>query len=364
MLKTWLLSFLVWGVVALAFGGFLVAQLGFPWSSGLNMALREWLPWAILTPLLFRFVARFPISRESWKTALPAQLACCIATVALCEWWGATMGLGREFRMPMPPFMAQIAGSSGQMPMPPWGWRGPGSMVFFRIMAVRLPVYLTVVSLGHAFTFYGRSQERERRSLGLAASLAKARLEALKMQLQPHFLFNSLNAIAELVHRDPAAAEEMLIALSDLLRLTLSTSGEQELPLARELELVERYLAIEHVRYGDRLRFERDVAPGTEAALVPTFLLQPLVENAVRHGLEPRGEAGNLRISTRREGEQLRLTVADNGVGLPGGRVPREGVGLSNTRARLRELYGDAGTFELRSDRGVTVEIAIPFRIV
>jgi len=220
-----------------------------------------------------------------------------------------------------------------------------------------------LISAAHALLFYRRSKERERRSLELEATLAKSRLEALTMQLQPHFLFNALNAIAALVHKNPDAADEMLAALSDLLRLTLETSREQELPLRRELEFVERYLMIEHVRFGDRLQFELDVAPETEAALVPTFLLQPLVENAVRHGLEPRSGNGKLVIRARRDNGSLRLSVEDNGVGLSDGKPGREGIGLANTRARLHELYDGAANVELRNRDGLTVELTLPFRV-
>jgi LytS/YehU family sensor histidine kinase len=233
-------------------------------------------------------------------------------------------------------------------------------MLFF--LGFRLPIYLAIVSIAHALCFYRRAQERERRTLSLQAGLAKARLSALRMQLQPHFLFNSLNAIAELVHKDPDAADDMLVALASLLRLTLETSGEQELPLSRELEFVKRYLAIEHVRLGDRLQVAFDLAPDTPEALVPAFLLQPLVENAVRHGLEAQAEPGRLRISASRRGSDLLLTVFDSGPGLRADKPLREGIGLANTRARLDELYGAAGTLELRMAEGFAVEVTIPFR--
>ncbi len=222
-------------------------------------------------------------------------------------------------------------------------------------MLLRLPLYLAVVSVAHSFYFY-------RRSLARDTSLAQARLAALKMQLQPHFLFNSLNAIAELVHKDPDAADEMLVGLSSLLRLSLETSGEQMLPLRREMEFVEHYLAIEHVRFGDRLRFELEVSPDTQAALVPAFLLQPLVENAVRHGLEPRAGAGRLTVRACRRGASLQLSVADNGVGLSEAAPWREGIGLTNTRARLNALFDGAASLELCRGDGLTVHVTMPFR--
>lgn len=368
LLRGWIFSFLAYGMLAfvLVFQFFWTTFM--PLGDALWIAARDWLPWALTTPLLFRFVFRFPLERERWKTRLFLHLICALATLTLCTWWAEhVLQPTHPFDRRQPP--APSEWMSGPVPLP--GDRQPkhpprppglfpGDMFFF--LGFRLPIYLAIVSIAHALCFYRRAQERERRTLGLEAGLAKARLSALRMQLQPHFLFNSLNAIAELVHKDPEAADEMLVALASLLRLTLETSGEQELPLGRELEFVERYLAIEHVRLGDRLQVTYDLAPGTRDALVPVFLLQPLVENAVRHGLEARGGPGRLTISASCQDTALVLTISDNGPGLQPGKPLSEGIGLANTRARLRELYGAAGTLELRQAEGFTVEIAIPFR--
>ncbi len=373
--KSWGLSLLVFGLIAFVMVGQFALAVSQSWEDALRMAARDWLPWAILAPFIFRLVFRLPLERERWKLALPVHLAAGLAAVALCNLWAeyvmpprylyrgwsgrteqraAPSGSGTSVRESRP---------AGERRGPPW--RGPERRSPFRsffLLGFRFPIYLAIVSVAHALYFYRRSKDRERRSLELQAGLARARLEALKMQLQPHFLFNALNAIAALVHKDPEAADEMLAALSDFLRMVLETSGEQELPLRRELELVERYLAIEHARFGDRLHFHMDVAPEAEPALVPAFLLQPLVENAVRHGLEPRPGAGSLSIRARRENGTLHLTVSDDGVGLPEQRPAREGIGLVNTRARLRELYHGAARLELTSGAGVTVDITLPFR--
>ncbi len=369
LLKGWLLSFLVFGLLAFVLVGQFALAVSMTLDSALRMAARDWLPWAVVAPLIFRLVSRLPLERQRWKIAWPVHVLCGLATIALCNWWAENVLRSRfspgprrvELRAGSSPAETTNKVTEEQRRERPrhGGWeprRPPFNALF--LIGFRLPIYLAIVSVAHAMLFYRRSQERDR----LEASLARARLEALKMQLQPHFLFNSLNAIGALVHKDPDAADEMLAALSDLLRLTLETSGEQELPLRRELEFVERYLAIEHVRFGDRLRFEVDVAPETFAALVPTFLLQPLVENAVRHGLEPRSGAGVLMIRARRVGGTLRLSVTDNGIGLPNGKPEREGIGLSNTRARLRELYGGAASLELRNADGLLVEVTVPFR--
>ena len=351
VVRAFLLSFAAWALLAGVLVGHFAVAVGLPWPEAVRVAIRDWAPWALVTPGIFSLVAWLPLERGRWRAAIPAHLACAAGVLLVVDWWGSSVmphhpqGGARPTRLP-----------SGEMRR-----GGPRRGGLLGPFGLRLPMYLAVLSAAHAMYFARRGRERERRELELSASLALARLEALHMQLQPHFLFNALNSIAALVHSRPDAADEMLAALSDLLRLTLQTSGEQELPLRRERELAERYLAIEQVRFGDRLRCEVDLPADTLDALVPTFLLQPLVENAVRHGLEPRGEPGLLRISARREGAILRICVGDNGGGLPEGAAMREGIGLANTRARLLELYGTQGLLELRSQGGLQVTVRIPY---
>jgi len=366
LLRGWLYSFLVFGGLACVLIGQLVLTMSMPVADALQMAVRDWLPWALLTPLLFLFVFHFPLEKDRWKSTALLQVLCAAGTLGFCIWWADVLlphrpegrRAGWEFPPPDAPPRPPLEIRPGRPPHPP----RPGPFGAFFPIASRLPIYLALVSIAHAFCFYRRARERELRSLGLEAGLAKARLEALRMQLQPHFLFNSLNAIAELVHRDAEAADAMLVALGDLLRLTLETSGEQELPLRRELEFVERYLAIEKVRLGGRLRVEFDIAPETREALVPVFLLQPLVENAVRHGLEPKAPGGTLTIRAALEGSALHLSISDNGIGLPADRPLTEGIGHANTRARLAEIHGSAANMTLRNKDGVTVEITLPFQ--
>jgi LytS/YehU family sensor histidine kinase len=225
-------------------------------------------------------------------------------------------------------------------------------------------VYLIVICAAHALAFYRRAQERERHAVALTAGLHRAKLDALRLQLQPHFLFNTLNAISTLVHRDATAADELIGDLSDLLRLSLQTT-DHEVPLARELELLDRYIAIEKARLGERLHVVREIDPATEKGLVPTFLLQPLVENAVRHGIEPRLAPGTVTISAQRDRDQLRLCVADDGVGLSvkPGAANRRGIGITNTEERLRALHGDNATLviETPAQGGVVVRVTLPF---
>ena len=345
-LKAWGWSFLFFGLIALVVVGQVVWSVSIPLREAWSMAARDWLPWAVVSPLLFRLVSRLPLEHSRWRLALPVHLLCGIVVVALYTWWG-------EIVLPPPHPSHPTHAAEGDTGRP--GSRPNHRPWMFAILFFRVPIYLAVISVAHALYFYRRSLEREH-------SLSQANLAALRMQLQPHFLFNSLNAIAALVHLDPDAADDMLVALSSLLRLSLETSGEQLLPLGRELEFVRRYLSIEHIRFGDRLCFAFEVAPDTRAALVPAFLLQPLVENSVRHGLEPSGMPGVVKVAAYRNGANLCLSVSDNGIGLPQGRPLREGIGLSNTRTRLSVLFDGAASLELCSGEGLTVNITLPFR--
>jgi two-component sensor histidine kinase len=231
-----------------------------------------------------------------------------------------------------------------------------------------LLAYGAMVGLAHSVHFYRRYRDREHRALFLESNLAKARLNALQAQLQPHFLFNTLNAIATLLRRDPKAAETTLVSLSELLRLALSQSDKQEITLREELHFLERYLEIQQTRFGDRLRLEQDIPLAALDCLVPTLLLQPLVENAIRHGIEPSENGGLVRVRARDQDGRLALSVEDDGVGFaPGaGAASETGIGLANLRARLEALYGASQKLELteRSEGGVAVRIEIPWRPV
>jgi two-component system, LytTR family, sensor kinase len=198
-----------------------------------------------------------------------------------------------------------------------------------------------LVGIQHAFLYFARARERETQAARLAAQLSEAHLGALRMQLNPHFLFNSLNAITVLVRdHNTAAASRTLELLSDLLRQVLRTDERHETTLSRELEFLRRYLAIEQVRFSDRLYPRIEIDPALARAAVPRFLLQPLVENALRHGIARRADAGLVQVMAERKHDQLVLTVRDDGPGLPMTPDTSSGVGLSNKRARLAALYG------------------------
>jgi two-component sensor histidine kinase len=254
-------------------------------------------------------------------------------------------------------FPPLLAGKLGNLPhpIPPRTTRWSAALDGF--------AYIALIGLAHAGVFHRRYREREQQATLLTSRLNEARLHALQAQLQPHFLFNTLNGIATLLRRDPAKAEDMLLSLSELLRVALNSSQRQEIPLREEMDFLGRYLAIQKMRFGDRIEVTEAIEPAAMDCLVPALLLQPLVENAIRHGIEPSGEPGRLRITGSRDGEWLRLSVEDNGVGLTPGKSGN-GVGLANVRERLATLHGTAYEFELveRPEGGVTVKIRLPAR--
>jgi len=233
-------------------------------------------------------------------------------------------------------------------------------------MGPDIVIYLLTMSSCVAFAHFRKSQERERRAIELEAHLAQAQLQLLRMQINPHFLFNTLNAISTLVHTSPHTADEMITDLSELFRFSLESSNDQEIPLSRELELLRRYLAIEQRRFGQRLEIEQNADPEILDALVPPLILQPIVENAIRHGIETQAGLGRIAISARRNGNQVKLSVSDNGKKPFDASIKedkRQGIGLANTRARLQQLYGKEQSFSIVNGDlgGWTVEIKIPF---
>ncbi len=336
-----------------------------PWGTALASGFRDTLLWAALLPLIFWLTARFPLTGRRWLTSLPAHVAGIAVVVLLYANLhtlvsGVVGGAGRDAAR------RRLGGGGGG---PPGGGRGPRPPPptwyemnrFYLTTRIHFLVltYGLLAGVWHWLDHNRRLRERERQATELSRQLAEARLQALRMQLNPHFLFNTLNAIASLVHRNPRAADEMIGCLSDFLRLTLAAGSRSEITLREELEFVRRYLDIERVRFGERLAVEEAVAPDTLDAEVPALVLQPLIENAVRHGIEPGMAGGVLRLAARRDGDALELRVGDTGRGIPGGRPARLGVGVSNTIARLRELHGERASLDWRSPPGGGTEVVI-----
>jgi two-component system, LytTR family, sensor kinase len=313
------------------------------------------LAWALVTPLIVWFARRYPFEAGKRARALRGHVGGVLVVAPLQVF--ADAGLTR---------LAETAFGVGM--------GDPAQYMTHLLDAVAAgffdapQMYAVTVAIYYTVAYYRKFREREVRASQLETQLVQAQLQALKTQLQPHFLFNTLNAVSTLMHRDIDAAERMVVRLADLLRLSLETTGVQEVSLKQELEILDRYVEIEKVRFSDRLAVEFDVDPATLDAAVPNLRLQPLVENAVRHGIAPRSAPGVIRVRSRAVDGTIELRVADDGVGL-GARSPaslREGVGLSNTRARLAQLYGASARFEIVAPRdgGFEVRLTLPFRLV
>lgn len=360
--------FACWTLLGLAFGSQVyirVAGSGHSpsWGPAIALGLRDWYLWALFWPLLRRVARTISFSRSTLARDVFLHLVAALACVVVYEGLSllATELLEHLNGGPLFPFSPH----GGSHPHPSSGLGRLGTALSFRTY-FDLLTYFVLICVSLAIDYAHRLRERERRGIELEARLTATRLQALRMQLNPHFLFNTLNSISALVHTDPHVADEMIGSLSELLRLTLSTPERQEVTLAEELSFLDRYLEIEQLRFGDRLQVKRRVPIGTQNVLVPSLLLQPLVENAIRHGIENQIAPGTIRISAERAGPQLLLQVQDNGRGLPPAAAgnSKEGVGLTNTRERLKELYGEAGQLNLTTppEGGFLVEVRVPWK--
>ena len=344
-----ILGFWTWLALFFASKDYLSQRsLGFGhlWPKALWWKAMEWYGWAVLSLGVFWICRSFYRPGKSWwRYALIHAFAgtlFSLAHVGICS-VGAlieahVLGTGRSW-----PFLYQV--------------------VFVNHFHFDWLVYAGLVSVWHAVDSYRRFRDREVQAAALETRLARAQLQSLKTQLQPHFLFNTLHSISALNHDDPKGANRMLARLSSLLRLTLDKDSAQEVSLKEELEFLQHYLDIEQIRLGERLAVKMDVAPEALDAIVPNLLLQPIVENAIRHGIAPYSAAGEILVSARIQGGTLEMRVSDTGPGLRGKPfVP--GVGLRNTQERLQQLYGAQGRFEFadRKEGGFEVGIAIPFR--
>jgi two-component system, LytTR family, sensor kinase len=371
-IRPWLLwgaSFAVWMVIALA-----ASVESYEWwrsrgapmtfGSVLGSVSSQILTYALLTPLVFALAMRFSFQRKNWVRRALLHLffaVCfCIAHIALR---GITPYAGWD-----PKAGAYVSAIwNSQAHVFEINWHIFKNLFLSNIVEDVTGAYVPIMLVAYALSYYRRFRDRELHSAKLEMQLAQSHLQTLKSHLQPHFLFNTMHSISSLMLTDVGAADRMMARLSDLLRMSLETSGLQITSLSRELEFVTAYLEIEKVRFGERLRIVLEIAPQTLDAQVPSLLLQPLVENAIRHGISRLTSGGTIWITAVRDGRDLYLRVKDNGPGLiTSGDAPSgTGVGLGTTRERLRTLYGKDQSFEIHgiSEGGAEVRVKIPFRV-
>src|SRR3982751_2404247 len=308
--------------------------------------------WFVLSPLILWLSHRFSFDSRRWKISVPIHV-------------GASLAIA----------FAQLAIDAFVLPKLGYLRRYQASSFFdtYKVFLVvnlhfSVAIYWGVVAIHQAILYYRKYRERELTASQLEARLAQSRLQVLKMQLHPHFLFNALNAISELIHKDPESADRMLTDLSDLLRMSFENLEVQEVPLRQELEFLEKYIGIEQMRFHDRLKVDMQISPEALDAGVPNMILQPLVENAIKHGIAPRSSGGRIDIAAARNNGHLEIMVKDDGIGVPFGDLENlpEGVGLSNTRRRLAHLYGEKHQFHLAAEarNGLKVSMELPFKLM
>ena len=350
----WCFFFCVWTLLGVSFA--LSTYLGarqdnvqISWERILSGYLADFYLWGMLSPLIFLLARRFELRKNFPRNVfvhLGASVVLSgfvISAASPLVWYLGYVNLTRN------PTLAIL-------------WRNNAFSAYYFHQG--LTIYWTTLVVAHALYYYRGVRIGEAQTARLTAQLAQAQLQALKMQIHPHFLFNTLNSIAALLHKDVEAADRMIARLGDFLRLTLKSSDSQLIDFEQELKFLKCYLDIEHIRFQDRLTVELDIDPHVLTAMVPNLILQPIVENAVRHGVARQTYPGHIAIRARRDGNRLIMRVEDNGPGL---RVNSNGsgIGISNTRARLEQFYGTDFSFQIANsaERGASVTLDIPAQI-
>lgn len=346
--QVWAISFVFWSVYAIldSAGSYAVRTLAhgnqfrsnvLVWSFG-----EAWV-WVLATPLIWAITRSYSFTRERWKRSLLVHIG--TGWLVSCTCCGLLLKIDD--------FM---------------GWGLPHMPFYLRLVSFSfgdLPRYYVTVAIAQIIMYYVTLRTRETDLARLETALAQAQLQILRAQLSPHFLFNALNSIASLSVKDPRGAEAMTLQLSRLLRVSLESSARQKIPLGEEIEFLRNYIAIQQTRFRDRLTVDMDVDPRLLSEPVPSLVLQPLVENAIRHGIAKSSAPGHIHITAVRERDHLRIEILDNGVGVDTRRVA-EGLGLSNTRERLQRLYGAGYRFDLDKPTagGCRVVLSIPLAVV
>ena len=342
----WIAAILLWSTLAVLFA--LPGLSSSNWSRILLVSFAQWWSWGLVAPLIVWTDARLPFKENQLRSRALAHLLASIPLTVLYLYVVIAVGVLLELEKP----------SALLHPLP--------RLNTFGLLWCWL-VYWVIFGAIQTFRYYEHYRASELRLERMERNFSQARLNALRMQLDPHFLFNALNTVSSQVERNPRLARTMIEHLGDLLRLSLDARDRQEIPLAEELAFLEHYVAIQKIRFADNLRIEIQVAADVKYALVPCLILQPLVENAIRHGTSRRAAGGTVTVIAQHRPDQLQIRVADDGVGLPDGWTleTSSGMGLSVTRERILSLYPDAKssfTVRPRSGGGTEVEISLPLR--
>jgi hypothetical protein len=347
----WCFFFFVWTLLGTSFAlstylGALQDNVQISWKRILSGYLADFYLWGMLSPLIFLLARRFEL-----RTNFPRNLLIHLAASVILS------GLVLSAASPLVWYLGYV--NLARNPTLAILWRNNAFSAYYFHQG--LTIYWTTLVVAHALYYYRGLREGEAQRARLTAQLAQAQLQALKMQIHPHFLFNTLNSIAALLHKDVEAADRMIAKLGDFLRLTLQRSDAQIVNFEQELEFLKCYLDIEHVRFQDRLTVEMDIDPHALTAMIPNLILQPIVENAVRHGVARQTSPGHISIRARRQGARLIMNVEDNGPGLKAN-SNGSGIGLSNTRARLEQFYGSDFSFQIANsaERGASVTLDVP----
>lgn len=338
------IAFVAWTIIAVAayirvpLRALTLHQAPPPLSGVLEPLVACWI-WALFTPAILWLVERYPLDRRTWLRNGLIHLGAAVATIAV----GAPPTYAITATLDVPGHASNLTAQ------------------IFSESFIDVFSYAALVALGHALAYYRLSTEQRLRASTLEARLLGARMEALEARMHPHFLFNALNTVSSLVRTgDSRAAIRAVARIGDLLRNLLLDEG-QEIPLSQELDFVGRYLELEQARFGERLSATIEADPTVTGAFVPRLVLQPLVENALRHGIEPFPDAGRIEVRASRAGEMLSLEVRDTGAGAGSAR-PSMHMGLANTRARLEQLYGEKHELALSTDaQGTVARVVIPF---
>lgn len=354
-IRPFLLLMAVWTIPAIISAGqgyFLLAYENNPQPllRQVELQLPIWWYWVLATPIIAWLLRRYPLERGRLRTSGPAHIAFAIISAVT-----HTALIAYVSRL-----LVKLPAGETMQPYNLWLRGYLRSRLQFELLT-----YVLILAGLLAITWYRRVKERDLAASRLQAQLSDAELRALKMQLHPHFLFNTLHAISVLIRENPTSAQRTVTLLGDLLRSTLATAGVQVVTLREELNFLRRYLEIEEIRFQDRLSVRFEIDSAVEDALVPNLILQPLVENAVRHAVEPKPTPGTVVVSAQRKGETLELSVLDDGPGVENNiSASGNGIGLSTTRARLEGLYGAAGQLKLepRSEGGLAVLVRIPLQ--